>query len=430
MEVTFNTVSDCEREVKIQLTKEELKPYFDEAYKTASAKIEIKGFRKGRVPAALIQKMFGESIEYDALDTITNDVFKKTIEEHKLQPIGKPTLSDMEYKRGEPLSFKIKYEVKPTIELKEYKGIEVEKLVHNVTEKEIEDEIKYLQRKNASYENATIVDGNEYIVFCDMQDLDDAGLPVVGTVKENMQFYLNEPSTEKEIKDALKDVKIGDVRKVQFEHKHEDHSHKVHLQLTVKKIEKVLLPEINEEFVKKMTGDKITNVKDFYADIKKNVTQYWQHQYERQMENSLISEIIKRHDFPVPESLIELILDSYLEDIKNKQPNKSLPKNFDRQKFNEAYRTNAIWQVKWEFIREEILKKEKLEVTDADKEKMAEEKSKELNISKEKLLAFYKTSDKSTQEIIDKKLFDVLLKNAAIKEVDDTKKQEQQKITA
>ena len=85
-----------------------LVPHFEAAYKKAAPSIEIKGFRKGKVPIALIKKYYGESVEADALDDIANESFKKTIDEKKIQPIGTPTMVDMKYKTGEPFSFTIK----------------------------------------------------------------------------------------------------------------------------------------------------------------------------------------------------------------------------------------------------------------------------------------------------------------------------------
>ncbi len=267
MEVSFKTVTECDQEIAISLSPEELVPHFEAAYKKAAPSIEIKGFRKGKVPIALIKKYDGDSVEADALDDIANESFKKTIEEKKIQPIGTPTMVDMKYKRGEPFSFTIKYEVKPSITLKEYKGIPVEKYIHPVTEVEIGSELRRLQHINASFEEAKKVDGPEYVVTVDIQDTDETGTPLIGQKRDGMRIYLNEPSTEQEIKDVLSSAEIGGVYTVSFEHKHEDHAHKVHMQLTARKIEKVVHPEFNDDLVKKITKDKFSNVADFKREL-------------------------------------------------------------------------------------------------------------------------------------------------------------------
>src|SRR5512147_1334482 len=127
MEVAVNDITDVQKEIHIIASPGELIPHFEEAYKREQPKIEIKGFRKGKAPIDLVKKMYGESIEYGALDVIASDIFREVAVERHIHPIGEPVLTDMHYHRGEPLSFKVKYEVKPSVTLGEYKGIPAEK---------------------------------------------------------------------------------------------------------------------------------------------------------------------------------------------------------------------------------------------------------------------------------------------------------------
>ncbi|MDE3058707.1 MAG: trigger factor [Bacteroidota bacterium] len=420
MEVTINTLTDCDREVEISLTPEELVPHFEQAYKKASPSIEIKGFRKGKAPLSLIKKMYGDSIEYDALDNIANDLFKKTIEERNIQPIGTPNVVDMKYKRGEPFTFKIKYEIKPDFEVKEYKGIAVEKKAHRVTAKDVEAEVERLRHSNATYEEAQKVNGSEFTVTADLQDLDETGAPLIGKKSEGMKIYLNETETEEEIKKALAHAEVGGVYTAKFKHQHDGHSHDVHLQMTVKKIEKVILPEFNDELVKKVTKEKYSSPGDFRKGIGEDLQRYWDEQSETQFVNDLTREIVRRHDFAVPESLVNGFIDTYIEDAKNQQPNKRLPKNFDEEKYREQLRPTAIWQAKWALIKEKILKQEKIEVSDAEIQTMAETESAKLGIDKDRLVQYYKSSENALDRIISEKLLELLKKSAVVKVVENS----------
>ncbi|HTY09465.1 MAG TPA: trigger factor [Bacteroidota bacterium] len=424
MEVSLKTVTECDQEIAISLSPEELAPHFEAAYKKAAPSIEIKGFRKGKVPISLIKKYYGESVEADALDDIANESFKKTIEEKKIQPIGTPTIVDMKYKRGEPFSFTIKYEVKPSITLKDYKSIPVEKYVHPVKDEEVESEIKRLQHINATFEEAKKVDGPEYVVTADLQDTDETGTPLIGQKRDGMRIYLNEPSTEQEIKDALRSAEVGGVYKVSFEHKHDDHTHKVHMQMTVKKVEKVIHPDFNDELVKKITKEKYSNAAEFRKELRADLERYWNDRTDKRMVDDLTNEIVRRHEFAVPEALVKSFTDSYIDELKNQQKSKQLPRGFDEQKYREAARPTAVWQAKWALIREQILAKENIKVEDADVETLAEEESKKLNIDKERLMNFYKTSETAGDRILNDKLIAFLKQNSAVKETvtDDTTK--------
>ena len=414
MEATFKTITDCDQEVAISLTPEELAPHFEAAYKKVAPSIEIKGFRKGKVPISLIKKYYGDSVEADALDEIANETFKKSIDEKHIQPIGTPTMVDMKYKRGEPFSFTIKYEVKPSITVKEYKGIQVEKLVHPVKTEEVDAEIKRLQHINGSFEEAEKVDGLEYVVTADIQDTDEAGTPLIGRKRDGMRIYLNEPTTETEIKDALKSAEKGGVYRASFEHTHDDHSHKVHMQLTVTKVEKVIHPEFNDELVKKITKEKTTSAEVFRKELAADLERYWSERSEKRLVDDLTNEIVRRHEFAVPEALVKTFTDSFIEDLKNQQKSKQLPRGFDEAKYREAVRPSAIWQAKWMLIREQILAKENIQLADADVEALAEEESKRLNIDKERLMNFYKTSETASERILNDKLIARLKELSAI----------------
>ena len=423
MEVTVHTLSDCDREMEFQLTTEELAPHFEEAYKKAIPLIEIKGFRKGKVPVMMIKKMFGESIEIQAIEELSNDTFKKTIEERSISPIGTPTMTDMKYKRGEPLAFKVKYEVKPEFEAKDFRGIEVEQFVHHTNENELNDEIKRLQHINATYEEAKKVTGEEFIVTVDVVEFDENGT-LSNRKQEATRVYMNEPTTEKEIKDALKGAVVGDVREATFKHEHGDHSHSIHLQLTVKKVEKITLPEVNDEFAKKVSKDKFSTIDELKKSISEDLEKFWTERSIRRFESDILKKVVEQYSFTVPESVVNNLLDAYVQEVKEQQPNRALPKNFNEKQYRDMYHANALWEAKWLLVKEQLLKKENLQMTDGDIEKLAETESAKMGIDKERLVNFYKTSETISERVLYDKLL-VLIKEHAkitVTETDDVSK--------
>src|SRR3970282_2219929 len=104
--------------------------------------------------------------------------------------IGEPTLVDINYKRGENLRFKIKYEVRPEIQLREYKGLKVEKLIHEVSDKEIDAEMERLRQVNRTLTEAESAVDDQHILTVDLQEVDTAGFPLVGKKNENVRLYL------------------------------------------------------------------------------------------------------------------------------------------------------------------------------------------------------------------------------------------------
>jgi trigger factor len=417
VEFIVQSLSDVSRSVEITATPEDLAPHFDKAYSEYRKKVEIRGFRKGKAPADIVKKLYGDLIEHDSLNEIATEFYRQAVKEKELKPIGEPVLVDMDYKHGETFRCKIHYDVRPQITVKEYKGIEIEKIIHTVTDEEIEKELVRLQRVNAAMEPVDAVTDPEHIVTATLQDLDDSGSPIIGNKSENIRFYLADEQLEKPFKDALKEAKKDGEHIVEFEHKHGEHSHKVKTQITVKKIDKVTLPVLDDAFVVKVTKDKFKTVESLRQSIKEDVIAYWKEKSDRQVINSVTAEIIRRHEFQVPESLTRSVLDGLLEEVKNEYPDKSLPADFDHDKFKEENRPYAIYQAKWALLREELINAEKITASDEDLEKLAEEESAKIKIPKDRLIGYYKTSEQIKDRLVGDKLIKLLLDSSVIKEV-------------
>jgi trigger factor len=417
VEVTVQSLSDVSRTVEITASTEDLIPHFEKAYLEYRKKIEIRGFRKGKAPIDIVKKLYGDLIENDSLNQVATEFYRQAVKEKDLKPIGEPMLVDMDYKPGKSFQCKIQYDVRPQIEIKEYKGIEVEKVVHTVTDGEIEKELVRLQRINAAMEAVDAVTSPEHIVTATLQDLDENGTPVIGKKSDNIRFYLADEQLEQPFKDVLKEAKKDGEYTVQFEHKHGEHTHTVNTQISVKKIEKVSLPALNDEFVAKVTKDKFKTVETLRASVKEDVIAYWKEKSERQVINSLTAEIIRRHEFQVPESLIRSVLEGLQEEVKNEYPDKRLPVDFDMEKFSQENRAYAIYQAKWALLREELIKSENITASDEDLEKLAEEQSEKIKIPKDRLISYYKSSEQIKDRLIGDKLIKLLLDSAKIKEV-------------
>jgi trigger factor len=414
VQVTITSQSDVQQEVEIQLTNDELQPSFDKAFSKYRGKAEIKGFRKGKAPMEMIRKLYGEAIEHESLDEIANEAFHKAMEERNIHPLGTPSMTDMDFKRGEMFRFKIKYEVKPTVVLKTYKGIDVTRPVHPVTDVEVDDEIMQLRKVHSTTTPAESAADDEHIVTADVQELDDSGSPLVGKKSPAVRFYLGDTSLTPEIKGALRNIKVDEEVKAKYSSRHDDHEHNVHIALTAKKIEKVELPPYDEALVKKVTHDKVTSPEEFRASIRTDLERYWAERTEAKVADDIASEIVRQHEFNVPESLVESILDSYVEEMRSRTRDRQLPAGFDQKKFREERHVYAVWQAKWMLLKDRIAEAEKIEVTDADLDKIAEEEAARSGLTKEKLLPHVKSSEAIRDRLLTGKIAAFLKEHAHI----------------
>lgn len=404
MELNINKLSQTEQEAEIKLTWDELAPYFEEAYKKFQAEAEIKGFRKGKAPLELIKRQFGEQIEYDALDDIVNDVYQNLVRDKKIEVIGTPELVDVDYKRGESLTFKIKYEILPEVEISNYSNLQVEKIVHTVDDKEVEDEIRRLLIANATYEEANEVQGELYRVTVDLQGVDQNNLPVLGRRSEDVVIDLDDESVVESLRQRLLKARKDDefIIELTVDNKPEK------VRVNVKKIEKKILPDLNDEFASKITGGKVNTVDELRNYLKRELQKWWDEYSEIRFYDSIVSELVRTNDFTVPESLIEDFIQSMLDEERSKYPDGKLPPNFDEQFFRQKKRADAIFNAKWYIIKNRIAQVEGIGVTDEDFEKLAEEDSAEIGIEKDKLISFYKRSEHIKEKILNRKVLQFL----------------------
>ena len=158
----------------------------------------------------------------------------------------------------------------------------------------------------------------------------------------------------------------------------------------------------------KLRKNKFTSVEALRANTKEEIIVYWKEKTDRQVINSLTAEIIRRHEFQVPESLIRSVLDGLLEEVKNEYPEKRLPAEFNEEKFREENRAYALYQAKWALLREELIKTEQVTASDEDLDRLAEEESAKIKIPKDRLINYYKSSDQIKDRLVGDKLLQLL----------------------
>jgi trigger factor len=412
LQVTITPLSEVLQEAEIEVSEEELQPHFDRAYRNFLPKAELKGFRKGKVPLPMVKQLYGEAIERDALDEIATDFYRKAMDEKNIHPFGRPTMVNMNFRRGELFRFKIKYEVRPDIKLQTYRGVKVEKPIHIVTDAELEKEIASIRRANGILSEAFSVTDENFIVTADVQDLDEAGTLIIGKKTTGARFSLYDESLVPEIRAALAAAEVGQTYRAKFSSSHGDHTHPIHIALTVTKIEHSALPDFDDAFAAKVTKGKVDSAEELRKQIRADLERYWRDQSAARLDDNIARAIVHAHDFPVPASLTESILDSYVDDIRAQSPDKKLPRDFDERKFREESQPGALWQAKWMLLKDRIAEEETIEVTDADIDAAATRGAATVGIDKDRLVRYYRTNGQATERILSEKIMSFLREHA------------------
>lgn len=426
MDLKLNDLENSKKELEANLSYEELTPHFNKAVENYRKKANIDGFRKGKAPVSMIKKLYGEGIEYSALEDIANEIFVKYVVDNKFDLLGKGAITDIDYKPKENLKFKVEFEVMPEIKVDNYKGLELKKTKYIIDDSLVDEEIQYHRFRNATNEIDGVALDDNYIVTVDLQNLDEAGNILIGQSQKDLRVYLGNPEIYPEFKEGFKGIKEGEIRIIDSKNS-EGGNKKV--KITCTKVEKLVLPEMNEEFFRKVTSkEDIKTEDDFRNEIKNELQKIYDGISLRRLHNDVISEMIKSNDIPAPERYIEIILNGMVEDYKHQLPKQQLPKDFDREEFNKEKRVDAILQSKWYLIREKLIETEKLEVEESDYKKIAEENSTRYNIPADKLIEAYKDNEDVKMKILNDKVIDLIVSNAKIEEIAEIKKKEEKPV--
>ena len=425
MEFKINELSLTENEVEVTFAYDEIKDNIDGEVKKQSKKIQIPGFRKGKVPVSILKKMYGDSLEYEASEKVANNRFWELAENQHLHPLGQPRLTDLKFKPGEDFSFKVKYEVMPKLEVKEYTDLVIEIPELIVKDEDVDAEIKNILKSNSTNEESGEVgDDNNYIIDVEVIRVNENGELYPDTKPEKIQIDLSNDRVQADIINNSKGKKIGesfnftftDKRKEKDEQGNEKEvSELFNYSAKINGIKKIIVPELNEELIKKVTKDKVSNETDLRTEIRKDLQTYVDQRTDELINDKLIGLIIKNNDFNPPSTLVANILDDLVKRDEESFKKQGYGK-YNREEALKRLKPVAEIDVKWYLIKDAVEKKEGIKISDEELQKLAEEDTVKTGISVDKLLNYYKSSNYS-ERLLDKKLLDFLKERNTINKV-------------
>jgi trigger factor len=346
VDISVQDLTTVDKEITLKANREDLSPKFDKAFKKYQSQIQMPGFRPGKVPIGLVKKRFGKDIEMEEINSYVQEVYEKEIvPEH--EPVGETQMTDLKWENDE-LKVTFKVGAKPEFELTDLEKISIDKMVHDVTDEEVEEEIERTLERQGNWEE---VDGEiteESRVVVDAVTLDKDGNPIEGEKDENQKLDLRQEGA-KDFKENLTGKKAGD--KVQMEIGEGDD--KDRFEVHVKKVEQMKKAELTDEFVKEQTNGEAKNIDEFKSFIKSRMQQYYDQSSEDMFKQDAMDTLTKAHDFEIPEVMESQILDSYVEYAKQ-QSGGELPEGFDFEEYKEKMKDQAVREGKWVFISQKL----------------------------------------------------------------------------
>lgn len=385
MESTINEVTPAEYELEVRATADELDPKLDEALRAQRKNADMKGFRQGKVPLSLIKKRFGDAIGHKVAEQVVQERFQEEVEDANLDLIGQPTLTKLDYEVDGDLHAVIRFGVRPEVEIEDLSGEQVDALAYEVTDEDVEEEIENFLHEHADLvpKEGEPIEETDYVVV-DLQRLDrQSGTPVVGEKEEGVEFFLDDEQLKDELREALLGKTNGASARVELEapeDEQEDEETMLEVpgeqqssagpetalyEVTVQDVKRRDLPELDDAFVGEVTDDQVTSVEELRQEVRHQLEQVWEQQAQEFLQGNIVERMIELHPVPVPDAVIEMNLDAFVEDVEERSDG-DLPENFDEQAFRRANRGYAEQQGRWMFIRDQIVEDENLEATEEE----------------------------------------------------------------
>jgi trigger factor len=368
------TKNDCKREIEVLVPADEVARKTEAIVQKFQKLARIPGFRKGHVPATVIRQRFSEDIKSEVVEALVPQHFRKETEKQGLYPVSQPQVTDLHIHDGEPLRFKASFEVMPEIPVDGYKELRAEHPEIVVTDEEVNQTIADIREQHATYtpiEDRTLGEGEFAQVSLVGTTKDGDGAPIK---MDEILVEIGGKNTLPEFTENLRGASAGDERTFDVKYA-DDYSDKrlagTKFSYTVKvqALKQKALPELNDDFAKEL-GNDFQTIDQVRQRIREQMETEKRHAVEREGKEKLMTDLVKRNEFKVPDALVERQVDLRLErGLRALAAQGMKPEDMKGMDFNRlraGQRDGAEQEVKSSLLLERIAELEKLEVSDEE----------------------------------------------------------------
>lgn len=415
----------CRRELELEIPADEVTKASEKVAKEFARLATVPGFRPGKAPVSLIKKRFADDIKGEVLQKLVPDKVEKAMAEQKLSPVSQPQVEKLEFKEGEPLKFLATFEVLPEFTLGDYKNIEIEMPEMNLSDEDVDRTLKEMGERAATF---APVEGR------DVQDGDYVQVKLNGTPEgegeplnaESVLCHVGAEETMAPFNDNLRGAKIGDHKDFDVDYPADYPDPKLagkkfHYAVDVLGIKTKSTPELNDEFAKDVSDAGSLD------ELKKKIHESLEHERDHRQKDlqreKVLAELVKQHDFPVPQALVEQQMDVRLERVVRSLAQQGVdPRavNVDWVSLRKRQEDRAKDDVKAELVIDRIATEEKIEPTEEELQNELEHMATHSGQSAEVLRASLTkqgTLDRMRAKLRSDKTLDWLAQNAKVKTV-------------
>jgi len=370
--------ANCKRELELEIPAENVQKAAEKVARDLARVARIPGFRPGKAPVALIRRRFADDIQGEVVQSLVPEYLEKALGEKKLIPVTRPEVDQVHFKEGEPLRFRAVFEVLPEFDLGDYKNLEVQVEALEIGDAQVDKAIEELRERSATFvpvEGRAAKDG-DYALIKLTGVPEGGGEPVHA---DNILCHLGAEETLESFTENLRGASAGETKRFTSRYPEDYPDPKLagkayDYTVEVQGVKEKKLPDVNDEFAKDAAGETggVTTLAELRKKIRENLEAAKDQQQTAQAREKILELLIKRHDFPVPEALVENQMDVRLERAVRSLAAQGVdPRavNVDWVALRRRQRERAIDDVKAELLLDRIATEEKIDATEEDVEK-------------------------------------------------------------
>jgi len=362
---------NCQVEFKVVVPEKMIQERYKKELNAIIAKTSLPGFRMGKVPRDVVETRFGKKIKQETIQKLINESCTEGIKQHDLQPVTRPSITDIQYKDEKDLLFSVSIEIKPSIEFEDYRNIPLIKKILEVKDDAVESQLQYLQEEYAvliDIDDRPIMKGDVAIVDFDYL------LNGVRQSKENDLMEIGKDTALPEFEEKLIGLRIGE--KTTFTLTLPENfinpqmaGTDITFNVEIKGLKEKQLPAIDDEFAKDM-GDYET-IEDIKDAIRENLGKENDKAAQEALKNKIIGALLERCDFQLPKSLVDQETAFFCDEFVSyfQQHGTDMPKGMDKETLHQKFQPKAEKKLKLLLLLEHIALKENITVSDEEYKK-------------------------------------------------------------
>lgn len=408
-------------EVKVEITGKDWEKKLDETFKKIIKKVKIDGFRPGKAPRNIYEQKYGkQSIVVEAVDSCMNEAYVKALKEFKGEPIMQPTVG-IEKADETGVIYVFTFTTKPEIKINKYTNLGVKKDSVKVTKKDVDNEIEKMRKE---YADLTVKDGkaeNGDTVIIDFEGF-DGDKAFEGGKAENYALELGSNSFIPGFEEALIGVKKGDKKDVNVTFPKDYHAEElkgkpVVFKVLVHEVKTKVYPELDEDFFLDLGLEDVKTKEDLEKMVKETMTEQREYEAENKYVDELFEALLKETSVEVPHELIHEELDRMVEQYAERLKMQGITleqfykfTNSSEEALKAQMHEEAEKRVKLRFAIDEIIELEKIDATDEEANRDAEEKAKKHGMDKDEYIKTFGGLEMLKYDIKVQKVLDILKK--------------------